>query len=679
MSARRLVVWALLTGAGLCAVVYAAYIAAREPAEVHDVAELWIYHATLVLASFACFVRAAVVRDGRAAWSAVGMGLLCWAAGDLYWTLALADDKRVPYPSLADAGYLAALPCFYVGIALLVKRRIGHFTAANWLDGAIGGLAAASLATALLAPALVGLTHGDPAAVLTNLAYPLGDTLLISVALGAFVVSGFRGSGGLLGIIAGLIVWTLADGIYLYQEATSNYYGGWLDELWLLGAVLIAAAVALSFNDRSGRQRLYSSQLIFPAMFATIAVGVLTWDHFSPLHEISVWLSAATLMAVIVRMWISFRENNALLTALHDDAVTDALTALGNRRKLIDDLESALEQGRRAAEGQVLALYDLDGFKSYNDTYGHAAGDSLLRRLGARLATAVEPAGRAYRLGGDEFCILAPASAGPMDGTVEAGREALSEQGEGFRVGASAGGVLLTAEAMTSSDALRLADRRMYSEKRTRGGRVNAHPHELLLTILHEREPELTDHHEDVSRLAVAVGREVGLDVEEIDVLRRAAELHDIGKIAIPEEILRKPAQLDEIEWELMRKHTLVGERILATFPSMAPVARLVRSSHERWDGEGYPDGLAGEEIPVGARIIYVCDAFDAMCSDRPYSTGRAHEAAIAEIRRNAGTQFDPRLVEILCGLVERGGWDGAEAPGADTAQPARAGQPVSL
>ena len=180
----------------------------------------------------------------------------------------------------------------------------------------------------------------------------------------------------------------------------------------------------------------------------------------------------------------------------------------------------------------------------------------------------------------------------------------------------------------------------------------------MLLTLLHEREPELTDHHEDVSRLAVAVGRELGLDAEAIDVLRRAAELHDIGKIAIPEEILRKPAALDEIEWELMRKHTLVGERILGTFPSMRPVARLVRSSHERWDGEGYPDGLAGEEIALGARIIYICDAFDAMRSERPYSTGRDLQGALAEIRRNAGGQFDPHLVEVLCRTVERGAYD---------------------
>ena len=208
--------------AALCAAAYAGYIAADEPVELTTAADIWVYHATLVLASFACLVRAALVRDQRAVWVAVGLGLLSWTAGDLYWTLALSEVKTAPYPSLADAGYLATLPFFYIGIALLIKQRIGHFTAASWLDGAIGGLAAASLATALLAPALVGLTHGDPAAVLTNLAYPLGDILLISFALGALVVSGLRGAGELLGIIAGLIVWTLADGIYLYQQATSE-------------------------------------------------------------------------------------------------------------------------------------------------------------------------------------------------------------------------------------------------------------------------------------------------------------------------------------------------------------------------------------------------------------------------------------------------------------------------
>ena len=148
--------------------------------------------------------------------------------------------------------------------------------------------------------------------------------------------------------------------------------------------------------------------MTFPALFAAIAVGVLVWDHFSPQHEISVWLAVATLAAVILRMAISFRENRALLAALDDDASTDSLTELGNRRKLMIDLEAAIRATPEVPDHHVFAIYDLDGFKRYNDTYGHPAGDSLLRRLGASLAAAFEADGSAYRLGGDEFCILVP-------------------------------------------------------------------------------------------------------------------------------------------------------------------------------------------------------------------------------------------------------------------------------
>ena len=306
--------------------------------------------------------------------------------------------------------------------------------------------------------------------------------------------------------------------------------------------LLIAGAAALSFTHRSVQRRAYSSPIVLPSIFAAVAVGVLAWDHFNRLHEVSIWLSVATLVAVIVRMGISFRENVGLMKALHGDALTDSLTKLGNRRKLTEDLEAALEPGPGTArDGHVFALYDLDGFKSYNDSYGHPAGDILLRRLGANLSAAVEPSGHAYRLGGDEFCILVQSQGRRIGTIVEAGRAALTEGGEGFRISASAGAILLSAEATAASEALRLADRRMYAEKSRRTGRLERQTHELLVSIVREREPELTDHQEDVSRLAVAVGRELGLDAEDMDVLRRAAEFHDIGKIAIPEEILRKP------------------------------------------------------------------------------------------------------------------------------------------
>ena len=645
----QVLLWGLLSATAACLLAYTTFVLAGEPAAISDAMSLWVYHGALVFAGLTCLTRGALVRDQRSAWIAFGVGLLCWTAGDVYWVLVLSDLQKIPYPSPADVGYLASVPCFYIGIGKLIKCRLGHFTAAGWLDGAIGALAAAALGIAILAPALVGLTRGEPATVLTNLAYPLSDILLISFIVGALVVSGVRGASAFLAIAAGLIAWTFADAIYLYQEATSGYAGGWLDLLWPVGAVLIAGAAGLSLAPQSLQRRRYSSPIVFPSICAAISVGVLTWDHFSRLHEISIWLAVGTLVALIVRMAISFRENTGLVAALQKDTVTDALTELGNRRKLVEDLELAAGRG----DGHVFALYDLDGFKAYNDSFGHPAGDSLLRRLGANLIAAVEPDGRAYRLGGDEFCIIAEAGGGRTAPLVEAARAALTEEGEGFRIGASLGAVRLPSEAAASSEALRLADIRMYAEKSHRSDRMEHQTHDLLVRILRDRVPELAGHHAGVTRLAAGLGRELGLDAEEIDVLRRAAEFHDIGKIAIPDEILAKPGPLDEIEWELMRKHTLVGERILGASPSLLPVARVVRSTHERWDGGGYPDGLRGKGIPLAARIVFICDAFDAMRATRPYSTPRDRESALEELRANAGTQFDPKLVGLFCSTVE--------------------------
>ena len=155
-----------------------------------------------------------------------------------------------------------------------------------------------------------------------------------------------------------------------------------------------------------------------------------------------------------------------------------------------------------------------------------------------------------------------------------------------------------------------------------------------------------------MARLAQLVGEDLGLDNEERDVVVRAAELHDIGKMAMPDSILRKPGPLSESEWEIMRRHTVVGERILSSVPALGPVATVVRSTHERIDGEGYPDGLAGEQIPLGSRIVFVCDAYNAMRTERAYDSAHTHQDAVAELRRCAGTKFDPVVVEALCRIV---------------------------
>jgi HD-GYP domain-containing protein (c-di-GMP phosphodiesterase class II) len=174
----------------------------------------------------------------------------------------------------------------------------------------------------------------------------------------------------------------------------------------------------------------------------------------------------------------------------------------------------------------------------------------------------------------------------------------------------------------------------------------------VLLRALTERNAALGDHLHGVADLATAVGVAMGLAGERLEDLRRAAELHDVGKMAIPDAILDKPGALDEEEWAFIRRHTIIGERILAAAPALADVARMVRFSHERYDGRGYPDRLAGEEIPVGARIIFVCDAFDAMISERPYHRAMSTAQALDELRRCSGSQFDPDVVDAFAGVL---------------------------
>jgi HD-GYP domain-containing protein (c-di-GMP phosphodiesterase class II) len=172
---------------------------------------------------------------------------------------------------------------------------------------------------------------------------------------------------------------------------------------------------------------------------------------------------------------------------------------------------------------------------------------------------------------------------------------------------------------------------------------------DVLVRALSERSPELFTHLAGVAELAEMTARRLGLGDEEAEQVRHAAELHDIGKVAIPDMILAKNGPLDPGEWEFIRRHTLIGERIIAAAPALGPVARLVRSSHERWDGTGYPDKLSEQAIPLGARVVGVADAFDAMTSERPYSPGVAPSVALAELRRCAGSQFDPVVVEAFC------------------------------
>jgi diguanylate cyclase (GGDEF)-like protein len=370
-----------------------------------------------------------------------------------------------------------------------------------------------------------------------------------------------------------------------------------------------------------------------------------------PLYGVSGWSVALVVAALALLLFaaISFLTHHRLLVTT---SMTDALTGIANRRKLKQDLEQGLKEAS-PARPLLLMLFDLNGFKAYNDTFGHPAGDALLIRLAAALDTAMtHHGGSAYRLGGDEFCILASA-AGDRDGSiVAAASQALTEHGGGFSITASYGAILLPQESQDVTEAMRLVDQRMYTQKTSKRRSPERQTRDVLLRALRERNPELAERHAAVARLAEAMGEQMGLSTEDHAQLRQAAELHDVGKLGIPEQILHKPGPLDPEEWTFVRRHTLIGERIIAAAPALAGAAKLVRSIHERFDGSGYPDGLAGQQIPLGARIIAVCDAFTAMTFPRPYAGQLSVPDAMAEFRRCAGTQFDPAVVDALSNLV---------------------------
>ena len=423
-----------------------------------------------------------------------------------------------------------------------------------------------------------------------------------------------------------------------YRGGTVKPYGPWMDPI----AQVQTASLISMFASLGQAADIYNHQATSArnvSVVVSAAAIVLLLLAFMLLH-----VRAARARARAERL----AGENARLAALHRiDAVTDALTDLPNRRALIEDTDAAVAAAT-VERPMMLMLFDLDGFKQYNDSFGHAAGDGLLTRLSKALAAACGEDATAYRMGGDEFCVLSRDFEDDGHAVLQAATVALSATGEGWSIGCSGGAVYLPREATDAAEALKLADARMYAEKASRAssGRQTA---DALLCVLRERSPELDIHTNHVAVLARATALAMGLEDHEVREIVYAAQLHDVGKAAIPDAILNKPGPLNAQEWELMRKHPAIGERIMQQAPALTAASRLVRASHERVDGTGYPDGLQGDAIPLGARIIFVCDAFDAMTQARPYSDAIGVHEAIAELRRCAGIQFDGDVVEAFC------------------------------
>jgi two-component system cell cycle response regulator len=648
-GAPRTVRW-LLTAIAVWTVAYALEGWLPSHPLNHDLLGKYASDVVQMTAGVLCLWRGFVAGRGeRAAWLLIGAGIVVWTLGDVYWAAVLVDQDHIPVPSPADVGYLAFVPLTVAGIVLLIRARISGVPRTLAVDGLSAALAVGAVSSAIVVQAVLGI-GGTTAEVLTNLAYPVTDMGLMALIVAAIALRGWRLSPALLLLAVGTLAYWITDSLYLIGVANGTYhYPSPFDFGWTAAAVLYAAAAWAPATQPAAVERTGGlREIVLPIGFGIVGLGVLVAAAFTPVNPLAVALAAASLLAVMVRLLMTFAEHAAMLRASRVEALTDPLTDLGNRRALTLDLERVLPE-TSDANPLVLVLFDLDGFKHYNDNFGHPAGDDLLARLGRRLGGVLEGRGRAYRMGGDEFCALIRPGDEVALPIVEAAAAALSDRGDGFDIGCSFGSIMLPREAPDTETALRVADQRMYAAKN--GGRASAGRQStaVLLRALSERDPYLGDHTADVADLAEGVAVRLGLTREEVEQISQAAELHDIGKVAIPDAILHKPGPLDDHEWAFIRRHTVIGERIIDAAPALGRVASLVRSSHERYDGAGYPDALVGLDIPLGSRIVAICDAFDAMTTDRAYRTAMAPDLALLELRRCAGSQFDPVVVEAFC------------------------------
>ena len=499
----------------------------------------------------------------------------------------------------------------------------------GWQAGVVVGMAA---------PIMHVFEHRPPIRVFYNAA-----VMSIAAAVAGAAIAPLRGDEA--GLVFGQVV-----------VAASAFYAANL----LLISLVVGVSSRKPFLNVA-RTSIEVTVMPFALMGSAALMLVILWQR-SPLLSASL---VGPLLAIALYQRSTFRELRAMRLAL-----TDPLTGLGNHRHFHDRLARELADSEAQGYPLSLCLVDIDDFKRINDRYGHPGGDKVL----AQLATNLRQGGEAFRLGGDEFAILLPGrdeEGARIAAEAIVDRIADTDVPPAGPVTVSAGIATVPLDEVDRDELVRRADSALYWAKEYGKNQTRVYRPDVveiaelkrlaagpdraarfraaasLAKAVDARDAYTGSHSERVSDLAARIATRLGVDREQVELTRLAASLHDLGKLAIPEEILRKPGPLSETERLVLERHPQIGYRMLESL-GVDPVADWVLHHHERWDGTGYPDALEGEDIPLGARIIFVADAYDAMTSERVYRGRLTDDEAIAELARCSGSQFDPEVVATL-------------------------------
>ncbi|MGL5346911.1 MAG: HD domain-containing phosphohydrolase [Peptostreptococcaceae bacterium] len=344
-------------------------------------------------------------------------------------------------------------------------------------------------------------------------------------------------------------------------------------------------------------------------------------------------------------------EQTKLEKKLRYMSYTDQLTGLYNR-SYFDEKIKELAEKKYYPIGVITG--DVNGLKIVNDTLGHLEGDKLLKLLSTILKGACNENGFVFRWGGDEFITILPNATEDDCINFIAKVNYLCDQevNENFKLSISHGYSFFN-EGSEIDDVLRASENEAYKVKMSSDKSIRTSMLLKLKNNLQLKNLETQEHTNRVSNYCMKIGKKLNFDKSQLNQLLLVAQLHDIGKIGIPEKILLKPGNLSKSEFEIMKTHSEKGYRLALLLPELSHIAREILTHHERWDGKGYPLGLEAEEIPLNARIISVVDAFDAITHDRPYQKGKSKDEAIDELKRCSGKQFDPNIVDLFCKLIK--------------------------